>query len=121
MVDVAVNMDNVIGGSIMPRGNGTGPNGMGPMTGRGAGFCSGANSPGYMNVGRAGQYGLGNRRFFGRGFRGAGVNRGFASGAYVNPMYSTEVEQTDLENEITFLKNQLKNLEDRLANVKEEE
>ncbi|NLG67487.1 MAG: DUF5320 domain-containing protein, partial [Actinobacteria bacterium] len=25
----------------MPRGDGTGPEGMGPMTGRGAGYCAG--------------------------------------------------------------------------------
>ena len=105
----------------MPRGNGSGPNGMGPMTGRGAGFCSGANSPGYMNIGGAGQFGLGNRRNFGRGFRGAGFGRGFAGAAYTNPMYSMGTEKKDLENEVAFLKDQLKNLEEKLANVKEEE
>ena len=38
----------------MPRGDGTGPAGMGPMTGRAAGFCAGYPVPGYMNpaVGR---------------------------------------------------------------------
>jgi hypothetical protein len=30
----------------MPRGNGTGPMGMGAQTGRGMGFCSGVNMPG---------------------------------------------------------------------------
>ena len=33
----------------MPRGDGTGPMGMGPMTGRAAGFCAGYPVPGYMN------------------------------------------------------------------------
>ena len=33
----------------MPRGDGTGPNGEGPQTGRAAGYCSGSNQPGYMN------------------------------------------------------------------------
>jgi hypothetical protein len=32
----------------MPRGNGTGPMGMGPRTGRGMGYCSGYNVPGYV-------------------------------------------------------------------------
>jgi hypothetical protein len=32
----------------MPRGDGTGPGGMGPMTGRAAGYCAGYNVPGYM-------------------------------------------------------------------------
>ncbi len=34
----------------MPRGDRTGPMGMGPMTGRGAGFCSGVGVPGFMNA-----------------------------------------------------------------------
>ncbi len=33
----------------MPRGDGTGPGGMGPMTGRGAGFCAGYDRPGFLN------------------------------------------------------------------------
>jgi hypothetical protein len=33
----------------MPRGDGTGPMGMGPMTGRAAGYCAGYPVPGYMN------------------------------------------------------------------------
>ena len=33
----------------MPRGDGTGPMGMGPVTGRGAGFCAGFTAPGYAN------------------------------------------------------------------------
>ena len=33
----------------MPFGDGTGPMGLGPMTGRGAGFCAGFGSPGFAN------------------------------------------------------------------------
>jgi hypothetical protein len=33
----------------MPFGDGTGPRGMGPMTGRGAGFCTGFGAPGFTN------------------------------------------------------------------------
>lgn len=49
----------------MPRGDMTGPAGLGPMTGRGAGYCAGFNTPGYMNP-------YGGRGYFGgrgRGFR----------------------------------------------------
>lgn len=42
----------------MPGGDGTGPRGMGPMTGRAAGICAGYGAPGYAN------------RFGGRGYRG---------------------------------------------------
>lgn len=34
----------------MPRGNGTGPRGMGSGTGRGAGYCSGAGAPGFASA-----------------------------------------------------------------------
>ena len=42
----------------MPGGDGTGPAGMGPMTGRAAGYCAGYGVPGYMNPGpgRGGGY-----------------------------------------------------------------
>lgn len=33
----------------MPRGNRTGPIGLGPMTGRRAGYCAGYDAPGYAN------------------------------------------------------------------------
>jgi len=51
----------------MPGGSGTGPMGMGPMTGRGAGYCAGYPTPGFMNP-----YG-------GRGF-GMGMGRGMGMG-----------------------------------------
>ena len=51
----------------MPGGDGTGPAGMGPMTGRAAGFCAGYPVPGYMNpIGGRGYPGWG-RGFWGRG------------------------------------------------------
>jgi len=47
----------------MPFGDGTGPQGMGPMTGRGAGYCTGYGQPGFFSP------------TFGRGW--SGFNRGF--------------------------------------------
>ena len=52
----------------MPRGDGTGPAGFGPMTGRAAGYCAGYGAPGYMNY--FGGRGLGSRGYFGGGGRG---------------------------------------------------
>jgi hypothetical protein len=52
----------------MPAGDGTGPMGMGPMTGRGAGYCAGFGAPGYMNPTPGGALGGGFRR--GGGGRG---------------------------------------------------
>ena len=58
----------------MPRGDGTGPMGLGPMTGRAAGYCAGYSVPGYMNPA------VGGRGYFGRG-AGWGVGRGSGRGA----------------------------------------
>jgi hypothetical protein len=81
----------------MPFGDGTGPAGLGPMTGRAAGFCAGYPMPGYMNpvAIRAGFYGVGAPIVgpYGAGYgmpyggqvnpwlrRGLGFGRGFGRG-----------------------------------------
>ncbi|MBU4331608.1 DUF5320 domain-containing protein [Patescibacteria group bacterium] len=48
----------------MPRGDGTGPRGMGPMTGRGLGFCAGYLATGFefMNPGMGAGLGRGGGR-----------------------------------------------------------
>ena len=55
----------------MPRGNGKGPMGMGPMTGRAAGFCAGNAQSGFAGRGAGrrcgflpGRGGRGNRNMF---------------------------------------------------------
>jgi len=53
----------------MPRGDRTGPRGMGPMTGRGAGFCAGYGVPGYANPLPGGGAGFWGGRGGGRGWR----------------------------------------------------
>ncbi len=58
----------------MPRGDGTGPEGLGPMTGRALGHCTGHASPGFTKAG-----GLGLARGRGRGI-GRGLARGFRGG-----------------------------------------
>jgi len=59
----------------MPGGDRTGPAGLGPMTGRRAGYCAGYQAPGYVNpwprFGRGIGFGRG-RGFWGRGFWGRG-------------------------------------------------
>jgi len=48
----------------MPGGDGTGPLGLGPRTGRAMGYCAGYSVPGFMNPG----FGFGRRFGRGRGF-----------------------------------------------------
>lgn len=63
-----------IGGVAMPRGDRTGPLGLGPMTGRGAGFCKGFRAPGALNY-------LSQRGFNrGRGYRAMLCAAGLISG-----------------------------------------
>jgi hypothetical protein len=73
----------------MPFGDGTGPAGLGPMTGRAAGFCAGYPVPGYMNpvVGRGGFYGLGVPAFapYGTALYGYGAGYGMPYGGWTNP------------------------------------
>ncbi len=73
----------------MPLGDGTGPAGLGPMTGRAAGYCAGFPMPGYMNpaVGRASFYGAGVPAVgvYGAGSYGYGAGYGMPYGGWGNP------------------------------------
>ena len=54
----------------MPGGNSTGPAGMGPMTGRAAGFCAGYPAPGFVTPARGrGSWGGGRSESWGNGCR----------------------------------------------------
>ena len=77
----------------MPGGDGTGPAGMGPMTGRAAGYCAGYPTPGYANPipGRGLGFGRGRGFGFGRGlglgFRGGRGWGGYRGAPYAAPAY----------------------------------
>ena len=107
----------------MPGGDGTGPMGAGPMTGRAAGFCAGYSTPGYTNPVGGG---------FGRGFRGGGRGRrnwfyatglpgwaraqrgwgAFGMGASFQPPSATTAEQ-----ELSALKQQAEYLQQTLGQI----
>ena len=94
----------------MPAGDQTGPQGMGPMTGRGLGYCAGYNTPGYANPRP--------RRFFRRGFgRGFGWRTwDFAPTERVvpiqnSPVYPTQPQQPTKEQEVIMLENDAKAVE----------
>lgn len=104
----------------MPRGDGTGPMGAGPMTGRAAGFCAGYPTAGFMQPG-GGRGGFGGGAGFGRGggrgrrnwfyatgVPGLGRGRGWFGPAAGAP--ASELEVVKREAEL---------LQDSLAQVKE--
>ncbi len=123
----------------MPRGDRTGPQGMGSMTGRGMGFCSGYDAPGYASPG-AGGFGRGRGMGFGGGW-GRGMGRGMAWGrgggarwyappAYgygyetgYGPMYPADPKQekTFIEAQLKGIKTEMEAMEKRLSELAAEE
>lgn len=112
----------------MPRGDGTGPMGMGRMTGRGAGYCAGLATPGYANpVGFAGGFGYGRgfrRMFYATGLPGW-TRFGYPANAGVYPasvgVYEPTVSEKEiLSNQAEFLENQLQQVKKRLSSLRED-
>ncbi|MDY6933132.1 MAG: DUF5320 domain-containing protein [Spirochaetota bacterium] len=116
----------------MPGGDGTGPVGFGPMTGRAAGYCAGYNMPGYANP--VGARGFGGRGYFGGGGRGRGYrNMFYATGlpgwmrfgyapnyggaspfVGVNPPVSKEDEAGFLREQANYFQRALDDINNRL-------
>ncbi len=111
----------------MPRGDGTGPIGLGPMTGRGAGYCAGFAVPGFANF-------KGSRRFAGRGSgRGFGWGLGYppaspASQVTVTPeasdgrafsgaSVSAEAALNDLSAQVELIKKTLAQMGKRIEDI----
>jgi len=95
----------------MPRGDRTGPMGAGPGTGRGMGYCSGYNSPGFVNQGVMFRGGFGFGRIdVGHGWR----HRFFTTGipGWVAP--TSEQETADLKAQADWLKGQLEAIQKRI-------
>ncbi|NQT25555.1 DUF5320 domain-containing protein [candidate division KSB1 bacterium] len=100
----------------MPRGDGTGPSGLGPMTGRAAGYCAGYQVPGFANPipGRGSGFGFG--RGLGLGFRGGRRFNPYSGYGVAPNVMSYGVEVTP-QNEIEALQMQAKSLEDTLNQI----
>jgi hypothetical protein len=111
----------------MPRGDHTGPMGMGPMTGRGRGYCSGSGAPGYAAPGPERGFGMGGG--WGRGMGGGRGRRSmfFSSGLpgwlrfgpfgapYQAP--DPEAEKQLLKNRADALQSQLDQIRKRLEDI----
>lgn len=115
----------------MPFGDGTGPRGIGPMSGRGAGYCAGYGRPGFANpiLGR-GSFGSGGGMGF--GFRGAslpwpyvgrgrgGLPRCWYPGVASVPRYvpvSPYATEMTREQELDFLKGEAEAIKRELDRV----
>jgi hypothetical protein len=99
---------------IMPGGDKTGPTGMGPMTGRRMGYCTGNDYPGAST-----------QNFSFRSFRGGGAWRGnrrrwFSNQNYSYESHTIDSERSILENQLSSLKNQIAALEQRLDSLNKE-
>ena len=115
----------------MPGGDRTGPAGMGPMTGRGAGFCAKYPVSGFMNTawGRGGGgWGWGRRGGGGGGWRHRhwhhatglpGWQRAWMAGpAYAPPYGAPFTPMMTKEQELEALKNQAKYFEQALEHLR---
>lgn len=105
----------------MPRGDGTGPLGLGPMTGRAAGYCAGYSVPGYLNpIPGRGFWGVG-RSWFGRGGGHGWRNWFYATGLPGWLRFGTPAipyQKPDPEMEKQVLKNQAEALQSELDFIK---
>ncbi|HET58186.1 MAG TPA: hypothetical protein ENN35_07075 [Deltaproteobacteria bacterium] len=117
----------------MPGGDRTGPMGMGPMTGRAAGYCAGYGVPGYTSPAYGRGFGFGFGR--GRGGWGRGFGRGFGwrgfpawgdFGGYAPPYYgyaapygnpNPDMEKEALKNQADALQSELEFIKKRLEEV----
>jgi len=114
----------------MPRGDGTGPMGMGAMTGRGAGSCAGAEISVFdpaVPVRNAGLGFGGNRRVGGRGtgrrgwrnrcFAGLTLPMRFSGTAGSSPSANPAKEKQLLEQHAKALQSELDQIKKRLGEI----
>lgn len=103
----------------MPAGNRRGPAGMGPMTGRGAGYCAGYTMPGYANPmgGRMMGFGMYGGHGYRNWFHATGQPGWMRMGAYPQPApapITPEEEQQMLKDQEAWLQEQLDDVRSRL-------
>ncbi|MDD3840868.1 MAG: DUF5320 domain-containing protein [Clostridia bacterium] len=96
----------------MPGGDGTGPAGMGPMTGRGAGYCAGYNRPGFANF--YPRYGMGRGRGYRNMYYATGLPRWARYDSPASVPYNQEEmlmeQQSILEEQLEAIKKEIQNL-----------
>ena len=121
----------------MPGGDRTGPLGLGPMTGRAAGYCAGYSVPGYMNPIPGRGWGAGFGRGCGRGrgwrnwYRATGLP-GWARAGYGYPAFggwaypyapapTPQAEAELLREQAELLKQALEDIQNRISALEKAE
>lgn len=104
----------------MPGGDRTGPAGLGSRTGRGMGYCSGFDAPGYFNAGFGRPFGAGRGGGQGRCIRFWPMVPGVAFGPRQTAAPSPEVEMADLEEVAESLEAHLKSIKARMEELRSE-
>ena len=114
----------------MPRGDGMGPAGMGPMTGRAAGYCAGYSVPGFANPVPGRGYGFGFGRGLGLGFRGGRGGRwgfpyaetvaGFPFAPPHPTVFTGQQEKESLQQQAEYLANTLEQINKRISELESE-
>jgi len=106
----------------MPLGDRTGPAGLGPMTGRGAGYCAGYSVPGYMNTvpGRGGGFGRGWGRGFGWRRSGYPYGVSYGYGVPYPERISSEQEADMLKQQAEAVENELEAIRKRMKELEAE-
>lgn len=105
----------------MPRGDGSGPLGQGPLTGRRMGNCQVSNERGGFFRGLGSFFGYGCGRGRGRGFAGQG--RGFNNRGYGQRDYFAEYPENQMlskEQQVDLLRSQKVQYEENLKRINEE-
>jgi hypothetical protein len=98
----------------MPGGDRTGPTGVGPRTGRGMGYCSSNDQPGYAGAAPGFRCGFGFRRAgMGRGWK----HRFYATGVPGWAALTAEQETTELKAQAESLKEQLAVIQKRIEQL----
>lgn len=103
----------------MPGFNRRGPEGMGPMTGGGRGFCNPANRSS-LNRGASFPAGRGRGRGFGYN-RDQGMDEWIGNAYAGSPYFDRSQEQESLRSQASALKNELKAVEKRLQELEDTE
>lgn len=107
----------------MPRGDGTGPMGLGPMTGRAAGYCAGYPVAGFMNpyVGRPGLgFGYGRAYWPANSYPVTPPPIAYGGGFYQPPVEPKQ-EMEMLAEEAKALKEQLDSINKRITELEKTE